>query len=242
MSKKDDYTFPEDTISTSEYSETAAKKGTENFLSILTNKRLMLPVGIFLFIFIVNFLFTSDDPVDEAIVSKIEDKPAVSEDIQTSVVNHQIPQNDNLIDQNTKMIGGVIEQSNQQKQILQTMDAKFVQLQKNVQSLAGDISLLQNQIRTTNANVDILRDEFRASLKPQKQVVETKPVVKLQTFLLQAVIEGRAWIRDVNDLKRTMTVAVGDSIPTYGKVVSINPVDGILLTSSGRSIQFPVTE
>jgi hypothetical protein len=239
MSKKDDYTYPEDTIDTSEYSDSAAKKGTENIQSILMNKRLMAPLGIFLFVFLVNFLFSDDDPVDQAVVNQVEQKPAVVETVPQSTP--QIDRHAQILDENSKMIGGFLEQNSKTKQDLDSMNAKYLELEKHIQELSSDMVIIHNQIRNTNASITALRSEIMARKKPVVKAVPKK-VVKLQNFTLRAVIDGRAWIRDADDMKRTMTISVGDDVPTYGKVVSIHPVEGLIHTTSGRVIQFPVSE
>ena len=239
MSKKDDYTYPEDTIDTSEYSESAAKKGTENIQSILMNKRLMAPLGIFLFVFIVNFLFSEDDSQETVAAAPVDEKPVMVESTPQSTP--QIDRHAQILDENSKMIGGFMEQNSKTKQDIDSMNTKYMELEKHIQELSSDMTILHNQIRNTNASITALRSEIMAKKKPEVKVTPKK-VIKLQDFALRAVIDGRAWIRDVNDMRRTMTISVGDEVPTYGKVVSIHPIEGLIHTTSGRVIQFPVSE
>jgi len=240
MSKQDDYTYPKETIDTSEYSESAAKQGTENVQSILMNKRLMAPLGIFLVIFIINFLFSEEDQPETMAAEPVIEQPALVE--AAPVTTHQIDRHAQILDDNSKMMGGFLEQNSKNQQSIESMGAKYDQLEKHIRELSSDVTIIHNQIRNTNATIEALRKEMIASRQPKKSPVAVKPVVKLQDFSLRAVIDGRAWIRDAKDIRRTMTISVGDEIPTYGKVVSIHPIEGFVQTTSGRVIQFLVSE
>ena len=55
-------------------------------------------------------------------------------------------------------------------------------------------------------------------------------------YYIQAVIPGRAWL--VSSQGLTITVREGTSVPGYGIVKLIDPNQGRILTSSGRTITF----
>ena len=77
--------------------------------------------------------------------------------------------------------------------------------------------------------------------KPKKvKRIAKKKRIKPRNYSVRAIIEGRAWVKW--DKGGSLTVTVGDSIPTYGKVTAIHPVEGIVQTSSGRVIQFSADE
>lgn len=53
-------------------------------------------------------------------------------------------------------------------------------------------------------------------------------------YTVEAIVPGRAWLRMPNGM--TQTVTVGDVIPGYGQVVSVDSMDGVVNTSSGKTI------
>ena len=64
----------------------------------------------------------------------------------------------------------------------------------------------------------------------------SEPKERKEEYRVRAIISGRAWVED--SAGNNVTVKVGDRIPTYGKITEIKPVEGIVITSSGRIISF----
>lgn len=88
---------------------------------------------------------------------------------------------------------------------------------------------LSNQVRTQQINsgslipgqgLEIINESERGILHPPQPV---------RDVIVQAVIPGRAWLKDVKG--RLVTVQIGDEVPGFGKVVSIDAHRGIVKTS-----------
>jgi intracellular multiplication protein IcmG len=109
------------------------------------------------------------------------------------------------------------------------------QLQQNTDSALQNLSTQQttelanikNQISDMRSALDTLIEDAKPKVVPQPAA--------LQQFFVNSIISGRAWI--VNG-SSNFTVAVGDTVPTYGTVVSIDEEQGIIVTSSGRIIGY----
>lgn len=66
--------------------------------------------------------------------------------------------------------------------------------------------------------------------KAQQQVV---PPVRLP-YSVQAIIPGRAWLK--SDSGDTITVAEGDSIRELGRIIKIDPYDGVVVVNTGNRV------
>jgi hypothetical protein len=143
-----------------------------------------------------------------------------------------------------------------QQQINQGMMSRMDDLQRSesgdqsaLSSLKDQMQSLTNQLTQSNATqaqlaqgilaianqVKSLTDEVQ-ELSAKTAVKPKKPVVPKIVYHLQSVIPGRAWIEDSEG--GTNTVRVGDNLPQYGTVESIDSNRGILTTSSGRVIVY----
>lgn len=137
---------------------------------------------------------------------------------------------------------------------------KIAAMEIGQQSLRQDISTMSNQMSGMNSNVNDLSEQYskinqmleqlsqqleqqsaelarlRMNMKPKRvhpaAKVRTIPV----TYNLQAVIPGRAWLIASNG--STLTVREGTTIKGYGMVKLIDPIQGKVITSSGKIIRF----
>lgn len=64
---------------------------------------------------------------------------------------------------------------------------------------------------------------------PRRRIVRTQ-------YYVQAAIPERAWLKSAKG--STITVSVGSKLPGYGAVVHIDPLAGVVITSSGRKIKY----
>ena len=99
------------------------------------------------------------------------------------------------------MIGGFLEQNSKTKQDLDSMNAKYLELEKHIQELSSDMVIIHNQIKIPMRVLQLCEVECRK----KKCKGKTSEGCQVTKFTLRAVIDGRAWIRDADDMKRTMT-------------------------------------
>jgi SpoU rRNA methylase family enzyme len=94
------------------------------------------------------------------------------------------------------------------------------------------LQALSGYIITVSKNVDNLTKEVkRQSIVLQGLQGEAKKTRSSMALSIDAIIPGRAWLRDANG--KLYTVAPGDEIPGYGRVLEINARDGLVKMSFG---------
>lgn len=92
---------------------------------------------------------------------------------------------------------------------------------------------LANMEATLNKMAQMLREGGgRSSAPPVSTVVRS--VEPKMTYTVQAIIPGRAWLK--SESGDTVTVAENDLLKDYGRIVKIDPYDGIVQIDNGSRI------
>jgi intracellular multiplication protein IcmG len=134
-------------------------------------------------------------------------------------------------------LGNLEKQTNDLQTSVQQINGQISSMQSAITDLNNQIANLTTSIQTLTVKV---ADEqiVKAAVKPATEirarrvhVIELRPVC-----FVRAMIQGRAWLSTAGG--GTMTVGVGDTIPGYGTVVSINTSQGLVMTSSGAIIGY----
>ncbi|OGT51646.1 MAG: hypothetical protein A3E84_03745 [Gammaproteobacteria bacterium RIFCSPHIGHO2_12_FULL_42_13] len=126
---------------------------------------------------------------------------------------------------------------------IQRSNASLADLQNNLVVMSSQIATLNSTLQDLVSQVTQQQSELRVlgTNQTKKNItsvsVSKSPVVTPKILFIQALIPGRAWL-STQEGGMSMTVKVGDAIPTYGVVNSIDPVQGVVNTSSGRTIVF----
>lgn len=136
-----------------------------------------------------------------------------------------------------------------QKQIVQ-IEQGLRQTTQNTNNLNKGVQALQQQIATLSQSVQQLSNQVnQLSIEAQKKPApretkavtasrEAKPVKRVDgnpKYTVYAIIPGRAWLRSTSG--KTLTVSEGDQVDEYGKVLKIDPSNGIVVTSSGVTLR-----
>lgn len=111
-------------------------------------------------------------------------------------------------------------------------------LQTNIESLNLKLSDLNKNIANLTLQLETQQQQLVAMLKkPKKRVRKAKRVIRPQiSYAIQAIIPGRAWLMSSNGT--TITVSEGSSVPGFGRVKLIDPHQGKVMMSSGKTIRF----
>ncbi|MCX7116086.1 MAG: type IVB secretion system protein IcmG/DotF [Gammaproteobacteria bacterium] len=144
------------------------------------------------------------------------------------------------------------------------MDEKISSLSSASDGLRGDVSNLNNQMSSVQASVQSTADKLTEltntiarlseKLDAQTQAMQilelkvikgaTKPKPRKMrgmgtrtSYFVQALIPGRAWLISA-DGSDTVSVREGSQLAGYGTVQMIDPNQGRVLTSSGKTIRF----
>lgn len=155
-------------------------------------------------------------------------------------------------------------QASQPQQTAQDSDYsdELAALQSGATQNSSQITNIENQINTLTSTVNSIQSNVAAvttqlqaiasSLQQQQAqlaslLVKAKPptptvakpkyqAVAPASYSIQAMVPGRAWLIGADG--GTITVAVGDYLVGYGKVVAINPLRGTVSTSNGAIIKY----
>ena len=134
---------------------------------------------------------------------------------------------------NNEMLGSLnslrTHDSHTESQI-QALKTQISDMQNSIDQAQSANQQLQKSVEALTAQTNMLAERLSRVLT--KQAVQEDKVV----YHLRAVIPDRAWI--TSNTGKMMNVTVGDYIGQYGTVRSIDADDGVVLTSSGRKIQY----
>lgn len=187
-------------------------------IPFLRNKRVLLVIGVGVIALIGFKIFTSGHKA-----KVISQKPASAPTQTVEQPNPQMMSQLSSLKQNQSQNQNDINQLQQQMQSLHDDVSQATSSQNQMQQ---DMSMLVTQVKTLTDEVKKLNAENKAKKNPGPRLV----------YHLKAILPGRAWI--VDNFGHAETVAVGDKVKDYGRVKSIDPVNGVLMTSSGKVIVY----
>jgi intracellular multiplication protein IcmG len=149
----------------------------------------------------------------------------------TQAIVGQITQ---LTTNNQKVMSQLQHQQYENQSQLSALTNKMANIQQQINNLQDSIQGVSALVKTNQVSQTTL-DAYRTQLQSyQKTDIQTK-----KRYFVQAVIPGRAWLQAQDG--SSITITVGDVIPGYGKVVSINPYSGTVITDSGEKINYGVS-
>lgn len=130
----------------------------------------------------------------------------------------------------TQAFQNVAQQTQINQQNIANLQNQMQQLQSQLGDITNSISNLNNQLQT-------IANEIRAisidrSLKNRNLSLAVTGIA----YSLKALVPGRAWLQARDG--STTTVTLGDRLPGYGIIQSINTDQGIVTTSSGALIGY----
>jgi intracellular multiplication protein IcmG len=111
----------------------------------------------------------------------------------------------------------------------QAVRNQLSQVQNDMRALLNQMASLQQQL--------VKLSDTKKPIQPVTKAIAKKPVAVRPHYFVQAALPGRAWLVKAED-NSTLTVAVGDELPGYGKVITINPIQASVMTSSNYTISY----
>lgn len=113
------------------------------------------------------------------------------------------------------------------------MDQRLSSLNHTTAALSKDVGGVRNEVSHVR---ETLKDEGLDRppvLRTQQNQMDAQQSVSMDNpeYTVHAVIPGRAWLKSTKG--SIITVAEGDSLGNYGKVLVIDAAHGLVLTSSG---------
>lgn len=236
MNEDDEYKLPKDEYvssdnshaadasqdSTPAYTDESKPSITERF-PILKNKKFLIGVGAVVVVLVAyQFMRPSDD------VKVISQKPVTAPVVQT-----QAPQLTNQLDS--------LQQTQQDsEQMVSGLKSQVENLQAQLTTSKNDNAALTQAVTQLNAQVKLLSHAVADNAKQLEAAKKPKVTKKKYTppplhFTIKAVVPGRAWVVDQNGASYSITV--GNKLPQYGRIVSIDANAGIIQTTSGKVVR-----
>jgi intracellular multiplication protein IcmG len=136
-----------------------------------------------------------------------------------------------------------IAQNGQAEENLQNqiagLSSAITEIQNNIAMLTQQVGSLSQQkipqtISKSKEKKAKSHEKIRKTLK--KSVAAKKPIITPTNYNVKAMIQGRAWL--ISQSGATFTVSTGDELAGYGTIQDINPDKGVIVTSSGKVINY----
>jgi len=134
----------------------------------------------------------------------------------------------------------VSENLNKLNESISAMDNRLLALTNTTSTLSKDVGSVRNEVGHVkqvlqddglDVNPSILSSVTGTSGKKKNNAKDAKVSIEEPEFMVHAVIPGRAWLKSAKG--QIVTVAEGDLIGNYGKILVIDAANGVVLTTSG---------
>ena len=156
----------------------------------------------------------------------------VAEPAEIAVLNQKIA---TLVQQNVKMQADYSQKISDYEGQNTALQGKLQDLNMRLASLETTIAHLgrsiQQETRPTTMGGASYRPAGSAASPAQAMMQSTEPKA---AYTVQAIIPGRAWLKSEGG--DTVTVAEGDTLKGYGRIVKIDPYDGLVELDIGGKI------
>ncbi len=114
------------------------------------------------------------------------------------------------------------------KEGLKYLHKKSETHEADLNATEAKIQALEKRLEEQQKSLNILIAEREAALK-KKQAVQ-KPLKKI-VYYVTGIMPGRAWLMSAEGV--SMTVAQGDFIPGYGRIIRVDALAGTVMTEHG---------
>lgn len=123
-------------------------------------------------------------------------------------------------------------------QVVAQNQQNLSQMQDQVDNMQTALSRANDSYQSMNDNLKALTAQLQkvqAQLAPKPKAVKAKKIVPI-VYNIKAIVPGRAWVMGSDG--SAQSVSVGDSLPQYGRISAINADSGVVMTSSGKVIEY----
>lgn len=219
-----------------EFGASPMSGGTESLMSFVKNQKAVAVVGGIVVLYILLSFFSGGDDDDEGIIVTPQSNP--QDEMNMFEEAEQVVQTET-----TSLFASIDEMADETDKKAEDIDrlkTQVASLNRQNVDLRNRMDKLDTSVENMTKTLEKASMQLAALAKTQEQENKKEPEKKLQEYRIRAVISGRAWLEDGQG--NNVTVKVGDNLPTYGRVTKIKPVEGIIETSSGRTITFSANE
>lgn len=203
-------------------------------------KKFLIPLGLIIAIILVYkilFWFTSSPNQPEV---KREPQQVVNK-VEPSVPTPVTPTASQLIEQQSSAMKQQVDALSQQVQTTQSTVASFddaINQNKNdIQNLTQTVNTLNASVQDLTKNMQVMYSMVK---KPTKAKRGPRVYVKKISYHVKAIVPGRVWLESSEGLE--VSLKVGDKLNSYGKVTDINPKDGTVIMSNGKTFSYGIND
>lgn len=154
--------------------------------------------------------------------------PVVEKPVVAAVVE---PNHSALIDTVRKLETA----SQEQRETVAGLQGRFDQVSNQMDALSQEQAQLNQTLNNLTQSLKTLTQTV-GGLAAKQAGTGAKKTTKPVVFYLKAIVPGRAWILSDDGLSES--VGVGTTVPQYGTVEKIDADRGMVLTSSGKIIEY----
>lgn len=198
----------------------------DNF-HLIKNKRVLIGVGVVIFaILTIHFFSGTKEPALPSVAtatSSSSSNPVVQTSTAEPSSNGSMLNSLSSLQEHSNRTASDIRQLQSQMADMQNV---IQQSQTTNQQLQKAVDTLTNQLNTMSATLNQVLANQDKSKGGAKRIV----------YHLRAIQPDRAWITSSNG--ETLTVTLGDTIGKFGTVNLIDPVHGVVSTTSGLKIEY----
>lgn len=247
ISHEDEYQFPEDefiqgestgrpSTEVEESLEQQAKSAQrermmkiyEKIREVLSN-RIVAAVLVVIFLLILAHFYFGGSTKKSVQQAPVQQQQPVQQPVQVTQPSAQVLSQLSSIKQSESTTSTTIQQLQNQ---IQSLQSSIGQMTQNKQQYEGALTSLAQKVNSLQAQQQKMMTAAKKPAKAEKAAMVIPPV----NFYTRAVVHNRAWVIGSNGMNAS--IAVGDHLKDYGKILSINANNGVITTSSGRVIRY----
>lgn len=206
-------------------------------------KKFLIPIGLIIaIIFVYKILswFSGSNQTIQNPQQQTITKPT-SQPVQNVTVPPPVPSATQLLMQQNDAMKQKVDAVTEQ---LQTTQGTVTALNDIINQNKNDLQTLSKTVDTLNASVQTLTQnmqEINAKLtKPAKSKRLVRVRYRRLTYHVKAIVPGRVWLESSDG--EEVSLKQGDRLNDYGRVVNINPKDGIVKMSNGKIIKYGLND
>jgi hypothetical protein len=174
------------------------------------------------------------EPLYNPVHPVVESNSMSGEVAQITALNQKVT---NLTQENARIQAEYSQKMTDLETENTTLQNKLQDLNAHLASLETTMAHLGRAVQqeTHPSGSSSLHNRAAAGLMPSPAQVMTSSGEPKSVYTVQAIIPGRAWLKSENG--ETVTVAEGDTLRGYGRIVKIDPYDGVVeLDIGGRVV------
>lgn len=177
--------------------------------------------------------------VPPPVVAAAPTAPPPAPEVQPVMPNKNVVERVSAVEQQNTAMMNLLQNEYAQKMSEYEMQnnlmrSKMDEMAKRLSRMESTLNEAAQSMQPSGGNNGIIaggRSSYMG-VPPQQGMVPEKAIEPKLTYTVQAIIPGRAWLK--SESGDTVTVAEGDLLKNYGRVMKIDPYDGVVEIDTGN--------